>query len=84
MNRSQLLRPKTRIGRVAQLLFWIALALLIFTTVSGNEHARDNHKPWVEVVSWVGAACFYGLVGIGLVAVRRWARTRRPQHGVKL
>jgi len=82
MNRSQLLKPKTLTGRVALLLFSILLGTLLVITASGNEHARDNHKPWVEAVGWVGAACFYGLVGIGLVAVRRWARARRLHHGV--
>jgi hypothetical protein len=53
----------------------VGINLAILAT--GNMHAHRSHPPWVGVTSWVFAVAGYALIGIGIVAIRRWHRRRR-------
>jgi len=71
ISRSILSRRQIALGLVGGLV----LAQLAIV-VSGNfQFGKQHHPAWVNVVGWFGAACFYGLLAVGVATL--WRRLRR-------
>jgi hypothetical protein len=64
--------PSLRVLAISLAAFAVTVWLVIAAT--GNMHSAKHHPLWVDLVSWLFAVCAYGLVILGVIAIRRRRR----------
>jgi hypothetical protein len=59
---------------IATILAVVAVTVWLVIAATGNMHSAKHHPLWVVLVSWLFAGCAYGLVIVGVIAIRRRRR----------